>query len=493
MIPFNRLHCHFHMALTLSSKTRFSKTLAAVAFSMAMVVMVVATPALAQDSSEPSANANIDDSVAAALRSRAQVLLDSGDAANGKKLFIESLERSPSGPSSESALAGLRAANKMLGITNLEDGRPKRTGNEEPLDPYVSNDVSNDVSRDVSKENPQETPLDPYAPVETPLDPYQDRSPVVAGPVDGFERDDEPNRATSRGLMAWGAGFGFSLGMAIGGPTDGAEEIRGAALALGLVGIGGGLAGGYVASHRYPLSRGQVAAIASAGNWGMWNFAFLGDVFTGENTDTNDIYNFIGAGGVIGAGAGILWATKKKPSEGTVALVNSASAYGTTAGLLLGVALDPPRPEAYSINAVIGSGVGLAAGLWASSRLKMSRGRTLRIDLGAAAGVASTWALLYPLISDPNSNNDEQFAGLFSTITMAGGIGLAYYLTRHYDDNKNTNPDSDPYSAPLALIRRSGLGRWSLGSPLLRPMATRAESSFQNGFSLGFDVAAGRF
>ena len=410
-------------------------------------------------------------------------------AKNGKKLFIESLERSPMGSSSDDALKGLREANAILGVSNPDDGRPGV--DSKPLDPYAG-------------DGSDTKPLDPYAGDggdAKPLDPYDQGSGDTGVPDDEPVGDeDEPNTETSRGLMAWGAGYGFTLGMAIGGPTDEFDDVRGSALLLGLVGIGGGIAGGYFSSRRYPLSRGQVSAIASAGNWGMWNFAFLGDVFTGESTEVNDVYKFIAAGGLLGAGAGILWAKKMTPSEGQVAVVNSFGAYGTSAGLLIGVGIDPPRSEAYSINAVLGSAGGLAVGLWAGSKLEMSRARTLRIDLGAAVGVAATWALIYPLISDDVSNNDEQFAGWFSTLTMAGGIGVAYYLTREFDEKRSSasalgkTTKKDRYPTPMGLVRRSNAGQWSLGSPLLRPMsspgATRSGID-SSGFSLGVDVAAG--
>ncbi len=432
-------------------------------------------PEAAPDADAPagavSAELSIDDRVAAALLSRGQILFDSGDFANAKKLFIESLERSGEGPSSERALTMLRSSNEQLGISDLNDGRPPRDGTA-PLDPYAG----------------AETPVDPYASTEKPADPYASIDPA-SDVVDG----DEPNRQTSRGLMAWGAGYGFSLGMAIGGPVDSdTDRVKGGALLLGLVGIGGGIAGGYFGSRRYALSRGQVAALASAGNWGMYSVGMLGDVLTGEGTSANEVYKFVAAGGAIGMGAGILYVRSAKPTEGEVAVVNSLGAYGSATGLLFAVMLAPPRADAYSLNAVLGSVGGIGVGLYLKDRFKMSRARTLRIDLGAAVGAGATWALLYPLISDGDTNNDEQFAGFFSIVTMAAGIGGAYYLTRNMDRKKSERllPEEEPVTA--GLIRRAGSGRWSLGSPSLRPMVDPALAP-PTGFSLGVDLAAGRF
>ena len=60
----------------------------------------------------------------------------------------------------------------------------------------------------------------------------------------------------------------------------------------------------------------------------------------------------------------------------------------------------------------------------------MSRQRTLWLDLGAAAGVAAGWALVYPLLADGGTDKDEQLVGLLSTVLLGGGVTAAWLLTR---------------------------------------------------------------
>ena len=52
------------------------------------------------------------------------------------------------------------------------------------------------------------------------------------------------------------------------------------------------------------------------------------------------------------------------------------------------------------------------------------------VDLGAAAGAAVPWILIYPLVNDDGTNNDEQALGWISSLTMGGGALTAWLLTR---------------------------------------------------------------
>jgi hypothetical protein len=451
--------------------------------------LAIAAPARAQDDefdgdgpADPYGAAPevpINEAIASSLVDRGQVLFDQGDFEGAKQLFAEALERSPEGPSSAKALEMLRSSNARLGL-DRDDGRPGVGGaSTEPLDPYAT----------------VEEPLDPYAdPKDGMADPTRQPQPDTPPEVD-IPDTDEPNTQPSRGLMAWGAGYGFMLGMAIGGPLDENDDLRGGALLVGLVGAGAGIGGAYLGSRRWAMSRGQVAAIASAGNWVGLNAAFVGDLVTDTGTDTNDIYKSIAVGGALGLGTGILYARAYEPDEGDIAFTNSLGTYGLASGLMLGVAMSPPRSEAYSINSMVGSIGGVAAGLLLSPRVDMSRRRTLRIDLGAGLGLASTWALFYPLIEDGDTNNDEQLAGGLSVLTMWGGAALMYYLTRDLDEPAGAGEElevAERHPAPPGLVRRGADGGWSLGAPMLRPMAD-PELAPPTGLSMGVDLASGRF
>ena len=101
-----------------------------------------------------------------------------GAAAEAKTLFIESLERSPKGRVSADALRMLRAANRRLGIANLDDGRPSAQGREGVLDPYAGGAGGAPA--------PSEAPLDPYGAAPTP------EPPEPTAPVEPVGPDDRP-------------------------------------------------------------------------------------------------------------------------------------------------------------------------------------------------------------------------------------------------------------------------------------------------------------
>ncbi len=407
---------------------------------------------------------DIDDEVAQALYARGQQLLQRGDAASAKQLFIESLERSPKGSRSSDAVRYLRVANKKLGFKNLDDGRPG-------------------------------APATPPA-VEQPIDPYggggggrggeeEDRDQVGASPVG------------RRIVMAWSAAAGLIAGLAVAGPTsettnelgETSTEVSGGAVLAGLIGAGAGFAGSWWLTDRYPVTTGQSIAIASGGTWGVTEFALFGDAVTGTDSDANDVWKFAAVGGLAGLGAGTWYAARFDPTEDEMTFVNSLGAIGAGGGLLVGVGIQPPESEAYSINALVGSLGGLAVGLALADAAQVSSRRMLYIDGAAAAGAAVPWLLLYPLIKDGETENDEQAAGWLSALTLGGGAIAGWYLTRGLDDDAEAQAARD--AAPPALVTRDGTGQWGVGLPLPRLMSDTALGSSRT--ALGADVLSGRF
>ncbi|HEY8146573.1 MAG TPA: hypothetical protein VIG06_28015 [Kofleriaceae bacterium] len=416
---------------------------------------------------------DIDDQVAQALQARGQQLLQRGDAASAKMLFIESLERSPKGPRSSETLRSLRAANKKLGLKNLDDGRPG-------------------------------TPVDPHgggATGEQPLDPYGRRPGGGGGNGDdGLDREVGPSAAGRRVVMAFSAGAGLIAGLAIAGPEsettndfgETTTEVGGGAVLAGLLGAGVGFAGSWWLTDRYPVSTGQSVAIASGASWGTLDLALFGDAVTGADSDPNDVWKFAAAGGLLGLGAGTWYAARFDPSEEDLVFVNSLGALGTGAGLLVGVGIQPPEREAYSINALVGSLGGLGIGVALADSAAISSRRMLFIDLGAAAGAALPWALLYPLIKEDGSEDDEQAAGWLSALTLGGGAIAAWYLTRAMDEADPAEASAALDAAPPAVVQRTSGGTWALGAPLPRPMQSPALAP-PSGISLGADLVSGRF
>jgi hypothetical protein len=405
-----------------------------------------ASPAPA--SPPPAADDDVRDQVAEALYQRGLELFQQGDAQHAKSLFVESLEESEHGTSSADALRMLRAANQKLGLSNLDDGRPG-TGSPGPIDPYAS------------------------APrAEAPIDPYGGAAPAAPAPAEGG--------ATTTDLLGrpavigWSGAVGLIAGMSLAGPEDSNGNIGGGPVAAGLIGAGVGVAASWWLTGRYPLDRGQSSAVISGATWGALDVGLLGDAFTGTDSDPNDIWKYVGAGGLLGLGGGLLYGVKLDPPEGDVAFVNSLGFYGTSAGLLLGVAMDPPHGEAYSLNAVFGSAAGIATGLFLVDRgVHTTRRRMLLVDLGAVLGAGVAWGF-YPLVRDNGTRHDEQWIGFLSTLTMGGGAVGAWLLSRGYDEPEGQGDEAASVAArnpaPPALAPADpGLRRRRRGSGGPRP------------------------
>ncbi len=444
--------------------------------------------ALSELPGPPSPGA-IGEQVATALYSRGMALFELGDIANAKRLFVESLERSPDGSRAADALGMLRKCNEKLGIQDLDAGRPAAGGASNiPIDPYATNG---------------DTPVDPYANPDGPVDPYA----VDPGPGDpgdnvggGFieppvgQPVDAAGRAHTE-LMVSGGVTGFIFGLALAGPLDEDSEgntgdITGAAIPVALAAAGGGIYLGSYLAKKYDRAGGK--ALSSGAVWGMYNFAHIGNVFTGEDTNGNDIYRSMALGGLAGGGLAHLYVRKFEPTEGEVSVVNSGSLIGTGVGLMLGVAMDPPRGDAYSLNATLGSLAGIGAGIYFRDDLVATPKRMTIVNLGALGGAVVPWVLVYPLM-DGQNGGDYQTAGFLSALTMGGGAYLAWRLTKDMVPvNKDSLEPTALSEAAPALLQRSESGQWNLASPVPRPMQNQRLAP-ATGFSMGADVLSGRF
>ncbi len=450
-------------------------------------------PPPAKTISVPRKASPIDNAVAAALLDRANILFAAKDFANARQLYIESLVRSPKGPSATQALDMLKQSNTKLGNKDVYSGAPtvvRPAGTAKPLDPYGT-------GTDPVVKKPDK-PLDPYGtgkiktPDNTdPLDPYG--TGKVAKPDPATPKDD-PNadRQARNLLMGWSGMLGLGVGLAIAGPEDDNGDVSGGAVVAGILGAGATVGLSWYLTRKRKLTAGQSSAIMSAGTWGAYNIGLFADTLKTQGTTANDVMIGVALGGVLGVAAGAAYALKEKPSVDDVAVMNSFGAYGTTAGLMLGVLMDPPESEAYNVNAILGNLGGLAVGWWAAKKLDVSRSRMLRVDLGAALGVAGTWALFYPLISDDAERSDEQVTGLVSVLGMAGGAYAAWYLTRKMDKKKESLVKDGVASPYPSLLRRSSAGTWTTGVPIPRPMST-ALAPKTRGRSMGIDLAGGWF
>lgn len=426
---------------------------------------------------------DLDDRVAQALYRRGVLLYRRGDAAAAKQLFIESLERSPRGRSSAEAARMLRQSNRRLGLKDLDDGRPGTPSHDAVLDPYGAAGGGPPPATDGG-------PLDPYGapPPSAPPAPVATLEPAAS--VDRAA----PARGSALGrrlVIGWSGAVGLVAGLAVAGPENDAGETSDGAALAGLLGAAGGVGLSWWLTDRYPVSAGQSAAIATGATWGAASAGLLGDAATGTDSDPNDVWKYVAVGGLVGLGGGMLYGRAVDPTVEDMALIDSLSVLGAGAGLCIAAGMEPPESEAFSLNALFGGAAGLAAGLLMAPRVELSTRRTLLLDLGAMAGAAAVWGLVYPLMKDDTTRDDEQIAGWLSTATLAGGFGATWYLTR----NMEAGPRSSlarRSSAPPALARRDADGGWQLGLPLVRPFQSRALAP-RAGTALGVDVLAGRF
>ncbi|HTE51717.1 MAG TPA: hypothetical protein VK698_12775 [Kofleriaceae bacterium] len=447
-------------------------------------------PGLEQGEPPGPPDDDIDDQVAQALYRRGVQLYRRGSTAGAKMLFVESLERSPRGRSSGEALRMLRAANRRLGIADRDDGRPGTPSHENLLDPYGAGGAGAPAS-------PDEAPLDPYG--AAPASPAPATPPLAepAGPPDRPEPD-HGSALGRRAVIAWSGAVGLIAGLAIAGPEDDTGETADGAVVAGVVGAAGGIGLSYWLTGRTPLTAGQSAAITSGATWGAASAGLIGDAATGTDSVSNDVWKYVAAGGLVGLGGGLLYARAAEPSVEDMALTDSLSVIGAGAGLCIAAGMEPPESEAFSLNALFGSAAGLAAGLLLAPRVEVSLRRTVFLDLGAAAGAALVWGLIYPLTADDTTRNDEQLAGWLSTATLAGGFGAAWYFTRGMDREGPSGSLSAGRTRrgpppPPALARRDADGVWGLGVPFVRPMHSRALAPPGGGAALGIDLVSGRF
>ena len=496
------------------------------------------------DSNEPATD-EIDQAVARALLERARVLFGQGDYSDAKSLLVECLRRRAEGPHSRDALALLREVNGRLGVA-ADDGVPAPVKSSIAAStPADGGDFdqraepSGETANPLNGGKPGEdwgAPIDPYGessgssdrpepenePIELPGNSVQADAETANGdsdtlvdvtkvegeadkPADSNDRRGDLARGR-RTLMVYGGIYGFLAGLALAGPEDEFGQVGGGALVAGVAASAAGMLGAHHLTRRRPYSEGQAAVIGWSG---VWSGAFLGyfsDVLTGiDNSSTNEIYKGIAIGGAVGTGLGLALASKLDPSPGDVSLTNSMGMYGMLGSLLLGVAMDPAESEAFSINAMVGTALGLGTGLYAAKRIDTSRRRMLWIDAGAGIGAAAPWILVYPFIrGEGDDDSSAQTVGVLSLIGMFGGGYLAWRLTHKLDRRERIGkkqlvrrgrpgPGRAVHLPPPGLLQRSADGSWGVGVPSFRPAENPALAASSAKPGLAIDLLSGRF
>lgn len=182
---------------------------------------------------------------------------------------------------------------------------------------------------------------------------------------------------------------------------------------------GGALAVSLLAT-RGGLHQGEAQLYNSAQTWASWNALLVNDGFA-STTEEAGVSVAMQLGGLAG-GIG-LWQVWR-PTQGDVALVNTFLLWGTvmtTWGLL--AADEEPRLAPI----VLAGDVAMLAGAIVARYVKMSRGRTLLIDVGGLLGTMAGGLVAL------GTSDSESGAGLALGLGTAAGLGIAAFATQGWD------------------------------------------------------------
>ncbi len=182
--------------------------------------------------------------------------------------------------------------------------------------------------------------------------------------------------------------------------------------------IGGSLAASLLAS-RGGIQQGEAQLYNSAQTWASWNALLVNDGFA-ETPEEAGVSIAMQLGG-LAAGIG-LWQVWR-PTQGDVALTNTFLLWGTVM-TLWGHLMADEEPELETV--VIAGDISLLLGALVSREVKMSRGRTLLIDVGGILGTL-TGALLAA------GADDESGIGTGLMLGTAAGLGIAVAGTLSWD------------------------------------------------------------
>jgi hypothetical protein len=400
----------------MSYRLQMSRRLAGV-----MLVALVGTANAQPAPQDPYANPPgkdpvLSEQIAEQLVARAQELFDAKVYVDAKQLAVEALVESPKGNAAERAKFIIKNVNAQLGITDEGGVAPQ------PPQPLPNVDTT-------PIEDP--TTRQPLPPVEPP----RDEGPH--GPDDG--------RIIS---MGYGAFYGGVFGAWVGSYFSSDHPAAGAVpMGIGLAAGGALLAPRLV--DKWKADEAQVRTAGAAIFWGAVAGGLIGFTVqnacsdpsmcsgSGNSIDTSGVL----AGAAIGASAGLVagigFAKNKKLTVGDVALVDTLAGAGAVGGLTLGMLMQPQQKGGYSLNALLGVGAGVAAGVIAGPETNTTPRRMVRVAGLAAAGGAAPMLIL---LAGPHKSGVQRAAGGISTLGIAAGLVAGFYLTRHMDEGLDVPP-----------------------------------------------------
>jgi tetratricopeptide (TPR) repeat protein len=153
-------------------------------------------------------------------------------------------------------------------------------------------------------------------------------------------------------------------------------------------------------------------------------------------TDRDEINQpMMGAGLLLGGGAGYYLGRRLEVTPGEAALFGSAVLWGTTTGTLFAISFDPSRPIASGL-VLSGLGMGGIGGVLLTRYFEIGRTHAVLIDLGGLVGIIGDLAgesLAHPNTTDPDGGRDSERSANFALGGMALGLVTAGILTRNMD------------------------------------------------------------
>lgn len=216
-----------------------------------------------------------------------------------------------------------------------------------------------------------------------------------------------------------GAGLGLSLGLLTRNNSVGVGATIGGVLVGGL--------GSWLLSGN-GISTGPAMALNAGAFWGGANGMMLA-VLAGRARDYTSVGGALVSVGILGLGAGAWAATDWKPRAGQIALANTVAFWSlaTGAGLVaMTGAWNTLEPWAGGIG-LLTINAGLAAGLWMSNWMEISRLRAALLDVGGMLGALLGLGLA--TVFQGPSFSYATFGALSAGAVV--GLGVSAYLTRN--------------------------------------------------------------
>lgn len=153
--------------------------------------------------------------------------------------------------------------------------------------------------------------------------------------------------------------------------------------------------------------------------------------------------------GLTGQGLGVLLAANVDRTPGQVGLMNTVATWsGAEAALIMG-ALDLRADSTFFTVPTLVADVGLLAGSFVASKVRISASRARMLDLGALAGGLAAPAALF-MLWGPEDDLQSWYLGAVA-VGIPAGIALSWHLTRDWDAGAEIDASAAALMVPLML------------------------------------------